>query len=126
MTGAELSALITAVGVSVAGILTAIAALVNARNSAAKVEELRGKLDNELKRREIDRRDIILIGDSLADARSDTAAMALLINQLFNQYREATGKAPDVNIEMLKHMRTIGYITGKLGPLDVEAVRRTS
>ncbi len=35
MSGAELAALITAVGVSIASIMTAIAALINARNNAA-------------------------------------------------------------------------------------------
>jgi hypothetical protein len=71
------------------------------------------------------RTEIVLIGQALSDARYDTAAMALLINQLFDQYKTTTGTAPEVNIEMLRHMRTIGYVTGPLGPLDVEAVKRS-
>ncbi len=138
----EVSGLVTAIGLALAGVISAIAALISARNSAAKVEDLEKRAaaleaalaaektqraaeqHAEDMRREVDRRDIVLIGENLGDARADVAAMALLINQLFDQYKTATGKAPDVNIEMLKHMRTISYITGKLGPLDVEAVRR--
>lgn len=70
------------------------------------------------------RTELNLMGSALSDARYDTAAMALLINQLFDQYKSATGKAPEVNIEMLKHMRTISYVTGPLGPLDVDMVKR--
>ena len=70
------------------------------------------------------RTEIVMIGQALSDARYDTAAMALLINQLFDQYKTATGTAPEVNIEMLRHMRTIGYVTGPLGPLDIDAIKR--
>lgn len=72
------------------------------------------------------RTEIVLIGQALSDARHDTAAMALLINQLFNQYKTATGTAPEVNIEMLRQMRTIGYVTGPLGPLNIDGVKRAS
>jgi hypothetical protein len=46
MTGAELAALITAIGVSLAGILTSIAALMNARNNADKIAALQKDNDH--------------------------------------------------------------------------------
>lgn len=138
MNSADAALLVTALGGSIAAIITAIAAYINARNNAAKVDELEREINevkdqrddfekqlvNEKHMREFTRRDIVLIGEQLQAARSDVAAMALLINQLFNQYQEATGKKPDVDVDMLRQMNTIQYITGKLGPLDVDAVKR--
>jgi hypothetical protein len=57
MTNAELAALITATGAAIGAILMAIAALINARNNAAKVDILQDRIkslekDNEFLRRE--------------------------------------------------------------------------
>jgi hypothetical protein len=130
MNSADVALLITAIGGSCAAIITAIAALRNSNSNAAKAEtseerikKLEDDLADELKRRETDRRNIIVIGEELSNTRYDASALAMLVNQLFNQFKAATGTAPEVDIEMLRHLRTIGYITGQLGPLDVEAVK---
>ncbi len=142
MSGAEIGAFVTALigalGVSVAGILTAIAALRNANYSAAKIRDLetqiadlgkenesrQSEIEEAHKREEFSRRDIVLIGEQLAGTRSDAAKLALLMDQLFRYYKEAVGKDPPIDIRMLEHMREIYYITGPLGPLDVEALKK--
>ena len=53
MSGGEWAALITAIGVSVGAVITAIAALVNARNSAALVEHLRAEMTDQTSQIEI-------------------------------------------------------------------------
>lgn len=135
MSGIEIAAIITAIG----GFITAVGALAigvvrlfdDAKDTKEKIAALQKEIDGY--KNQVDdfdkykirtRTELNLIGSSLGDARYDTAAMALLINQLFDQYKSAIGKPPEVNIEMLKHMRTIGYVTGPLGPLDVEAFKQ--
>lgn len=66
MTGAELAALITAIGVSLAGILTSIAALMNARNNADKIVELqhdndRLRADNDAKSQHNEYQDAVIM-----------------------------------------------------------------
>lgn len=71
------------------------------------------------KEKALNRRNIIWLGESTGGLRSDIAAMGLLINQLFNQFEQATGRKPEVNIEMLKELHTLKYVTGPLGPLEI-------
>src|SRR5512139_868999 len=122
MTIAELALLITTLS-------GAIVALLGVRSNTAKITELQTKLD-EAHEQIIDaqdkqndaRKDIIRIGEQLHEARLDNAIMAEAFNQLFTEFRDVTGHKPAVNLERLKHMRTISYITGPLdsGPLKVQ------
>lgn len=101
-------------------VTSAIVAIINTRTNATAIDELKDELEDAHKQQKNARRDIILIGEQLAVTRQDSAALVILVNQLFNQYEQATGKKPDVNWEMFDQMRTIQYITGPLGPLNVE------
>lgn len=134
MTTTEIALLITAIAGGLGGLITALAALLKTRSESAlngherdelkkRVAELEGQHQKDRVDIERNRTDLIMIGEAWSDTKYDTATMALLINQLFNQYKAATGQAPEVDIEMLRHMRTIGYITGPLGPLDTESVK---
>lgn len=128
MTTAEIVAIIGSLMLIVSTLTGAVVSIVKlfseTKINKEKIAELQKAIDEYKRQQERNRTDVILIGEALADARHDTAAMALLINQLFDQFKDAVGKAPDVNIEMLRQMRTIGYITGPLGPLDVTAARK--
>lgn len=116
---------------ALAGIITSVAAFMNARVSRHEVDEAKGELTQSQQRiaeleahRITDRRDIILIGESLAQARSDNAIMAEAFNQIWSEFTAVTGHKPQANLDMLRRLQTIQYITGKLGPLDVEARKR--
>lgn len=140
MSGAEIAAFITALigalGVSVAGIITAVAALRNSNYSAARLKDLETenavrKAENERlqhealearKREEFFRRDIVLIGEQLVGTRADAAKLALLMDQLFRYYKEAVGKDPPIDIQMLEHMRELYYITGELPKMPAETI----
>jgi hypothetical protein len=135
MASADIALLVTAIGGATAAIITAIAALRNSNYNAARVAEAAAAIDAlerkleqaavEAERQAIaNRNSIIYIGEDLSRNRADNAKLALLVNQLFNQFKEATGKSPDIDLEMLRHLQTLSYITGPLGPLDTEAVRR--
>lgn len=128
-------------GQEIALVIGATAAFVTALGgvliNAHRLDELTKQLESERKQREslereltetrrsaqqqadIARTNIVLLGESMGSVRSDNAKMALLINQLFNQFQQATGRKPDVDINMIKHLRTLEYITGPLGPLEV-------
>jgi len=111
-------------------LLGAVAAVGGVVSNARRIDEL-GKQLAEARREliearrsaqqqnDIARTNIILLGESMGSVRSDNAKMSLLINQLFNQFQEATGRKPDIDIEMIKHLRTLEYVTGPLGPIDV-------
>jgi len=108
--------------------LGAVATVFGVISNARRIDELQKQLDaarrdliearrSAQSQNDIARTNIILLGESMGNVRNDNAKMALLINQLFNQFEEATGRKPDVNIDMLRHMRTIEYITGPLDTL---------
>lgn len=105
--------------------LIGLAALITALSSLFIT--FRKRRDDDQYRREREEHDrrlrteLIILGQNLAALRGDNASLALLVNQLFNQYEQATGRKPDVNFEMLKNLRTLQYVTGKLGPLDLSA-----
>lgn len=120
MSIAELTLLITALS-------GAIVALLNGRTYKHELDETKQKLEEATKRigeleshRIMDRRDIILIGESLAQARADNAIMAKAFNNLWEEFYRVTGRKPEVNLDMLKQLQTVQYITGQLGPLNVE------
>ena len=111
-------------------LLGAVAAVGGVISNARRIDDLQKQLDaarrevsdarrSARSRDDIARANIILLGESMSNVRSDNAKMALLINQLFKQYEAATGHKPDVDIGMIKHLRTLEYITGPLGPLEV-------
>ena len=122
MSIAELALLITTLS-------GALVALFGVRVNSAKIAELQSKLE-EAHKQIIDgqdkqgeaRSDIIQIGEQLHFARLDNAVIAEAFNQLFAEFRDVTGHKPAVNLERLKHMQTIQYITGPLdaGPLQVK------
>jgi hypothetical protein len=131
MTIAELALLITTLSGAIAALIGAIVALVKTRTDSELGRHERDELRKESaeqkaliedlqKNRVTDRRDIILIGESLAQARSDNAIMAEAFNQLWNEFYTVTGHKPQANLEGLKRLQTIRYITGKLGPLNIE------
>src|SRR5512139_2699852 len=120
MSAAELALLITALS-------GAIVALLNARTNKHELDETKDKLDEATKRigeleyhRITDRRDIILIGESLAQARSDNSVIAQAFNALYEEFFQATGRKPSADLNALKKLQTIEYITGRLEPLNVE------
>jgi gas vesicle protein len=141
MDSTQIALLITAICGGIGGLITAIAALLKIRTESAfgahERDELKQQIDAGNREREqlkqelaevkrasqvrddLARTNIILLGESMGGLRNDNAKLALLVNQLFNQFQTATGRRPDVDLEMLKHMRTIEYITGPLGPLEV-------
>lgn len=130
MSGSEIAlilgataALITALG----GVVINAHRLDEITKQLAEAQRVQEKLRQELTeakrsaqaQNDIARTNIVLLGESMGNVRSDNAKMALLINQLFNQFEQATGHKPDVDISMIKHLRTLEYITGPLGPIDV-------
>jgi len=131
MTIAELALLITTLSGAVAALIGASVALMKTRTDSELGKHERDELRQESleQRKQIekleafrvtDRRDIILIGESLAQARSDNAILAEAFNQIWSEFYRATGHRPEANLEALKRLQTLQYITGKLGPLNVE------
>lgn len=122
MTIAELALLITTLS-------GALVALLGVRNNNVRIEELQNKLeqahteiiDAQDKQQEA-RNDIIQIGEQLHYARLDNAVIAEAFNQLFVEFQSVTGHRPAVNLDRLRRMQTIQYITGPLesGPLKVK------
>lgn len=105
--------LITAVG----GV---IINMINIHINKVEIDKLSHALEEALLRRKEDQQSIIWIGEGLSRARADNGSLVLLVNQLFREYEQATGKKPEIDLEMFAHFMTIKYITGKLGPLEVK------
>jgi hypothetical protein len=131
MSVTELALLITTLSGASAALVGAIVALIKTRTDSElgrhERDELRQAAVEQRKQiekleafRVTDRRDIILIGESLAQARSDNAIMAEAFNQIWLEFYQVTGHKPAANLEALKRLQTIQYITGKLAPLNVE------
>jgi hypothetical protein len=111
MSVAELALLITTLS-------GAIVALLNTHTNAAEISKLQASLKSAQEKQEQWRGDLIDVGEQLHQARLDNAIIAEAFNQLFSEFRDVTGHRPKVNLDRLKHMQTIQYITGPLGPLD--------
>jgi hypothetical protein len=113
--------------IGLAAIITAIGSWIfNATRMAAMArsqDEAKRKQDEADRRETLNRKDIILIGEQLAITRIDAAKMALLIDQLYRQYETAIGQPPAVDLDMIRHMRELYYITGPLGPIDTNAAK---
>lgn len=122
MTIAELALLITTLS-------GALVALFGVRTNSAKIGELQKELEqahseivDAQDKQQDARKDIIQIGEQLHYARLDNAIIAEAFNQLFIEFQSVTGHRPAVNLERLRHMQNIQYITGPLesGPLQVK------
>ncbi len=113
MSVAEIALLITT-------LTSAVVALINTRTNTAAIDKLKRDLETANHDQETARKDIILIGESLHQARGDNAVIAEAFNQLFIEFTSVTGHRPSVNLDRLRHMQTIAYITGPLGPLDIK------
>jgi len=116
MTSADVVAMVLALGAGISGIVTAIAALLNVRNNKTELDKALARIDDLELQVETDRKDIILIGESLSQARADNAIVAEAFNQLWNEFYEATGHKPTANLDALRRLQTIQYITGRLQP----------
>ena len=94
--------------------------------------------DNEHKAIEY-REDIIQIGQRMQQERDENTRRLMLVAQdaadkinrvvivlekVIKDFECATGTTPDVDMEALKRLVRIDHVTGPLGPIDVEAVRR--
>jgi hypothetical protein len=112
MSVAELALLITTLS-------GALVALLNTRTNTQAIGKLQEGLKEERHKQETWRNDVLQIGEQLHHARLDNAVLAETVNQLFIEFRDVTGHRPQVNLDRLKHMQTIQYITGPLGPLDL-------
>lgn len=107
--------------IGIAAIITAIGTLLF---NATKLADMNKRLEEYKRRENLNRTDLITLGEQLQTTRSDAAKMALLIDQLFRQYQTAIGKPPDVDLKMIQHMRELYYVTGPLGPIDVQAIKQ--
>lgn len=131
MTTAEMIGLLSGLVLIISTITGSIVAILNTRINASKIDESKRQIekltaDLEYTRKaaqtqnEIARENIILLGESMSNVRSDNAKLALLVNQLFNQYEAAIGHKPDVDFGLLRDMRTLEYITGPLPHLEIK------
>ncbi len=111
MTGTEIALIIG----SLAAFATAIGGILL---NANRMEKLREENKNNRLANAHNRESIIRIGEQLALTRADNAQLALLVNQLFNQYKVATGQDPPIDWDMFDKMMSLKYITGPLGPLN--------
>jgi hypothetical protein len=117
MNGLEIAAIITAIGGFV-GVVGALA--VNAR----RIDVLQQQIDAASEKENVNRRDIIILGENFAAARADTEILAEAFNQIWLEFYTVTGQRPAANMGMLKRLTTLQQsATGRLGPLDVEAIK---
>ena len=117
MNGVELAALITAISGAVCGIG---ALVVNVRSRRAVEADKREREEHDRRLRS----ELVILGEGMAGLRLDNAKLALLVNQLFNQYAAATGKKPEIDFDLLKTLQSVSYITGPLGPLDLSVYKK--
>lgn len=114
MTVAELALLITTLS-------GAIVALLGVRANTAKLSELQEKLKDAKADEQNNRKDIILIGEQLSGTRQDISKLVLLVNQLYIDYQNETGKKPNINWEMFDQFLMVKHVTTPLGPLHLKS-----
>ncbi len=90
-----------------------LVALINSR-----LNRLQAELNEYRARENRIRTDLSLMGQGMSELRSDNSKLVLLVNQLFEQFKEATGQEPKVDLGMVKHMIDLYYVTGQLPKLD--------
>lgn len=113
MTVAELALLITTLS-------GAIVALLGVRANTAKLEELQEKLKEAEHNASENRTSIVLIGEQLSGTRQDISKLVLLVNQLYIDYMNETGKKPNINWEMFDQFLMVKHVTTPLGPLSLK------
>jgi hypothetical protein len=111
MSVAELALLITTLS-------GAIVALLGVRANTGKLSELQDKLKDASHDADNNRKDIILIGEQLSGTRQDISKLVLLVNQLYIDYMNETGKKPNIDWEMFDQFLMVKHITTPLGPLQ--------
>jgi hypothetical protein len=108
-----------------------IVAILNTRTNAAAIAEAKEEIDkltgalvaaqHSLQlQTTLARQNIILLGESTSSLRSDNAKLALVFNQLYNDFERVTGTKPPVDFQLLKEMRNLDYITGPLPHLEIK------
>jgi hypothetical protein len=124
MTAAELAALITAFGVSLAGIMTALAALMNARNNATKISELEhenARLHemNEEKTAHNEYQDAVIMDQQRKIEQ--WAKWGERVGRQMNKMQLQIGAPKQSNDDTLplKLPEEKDWITGPLGPIDL-------
>lgn len=104
MTSGEIAVLVTAVGVSLAAILTSVAALINARNSKDIVERLRAEI-LKLQEHNIDQDRLIFDREvELGQLKRENVVLTEKI-RLWHEWGQTIGRA------MNKMQLMIGYLT---------------
>lgn len=128
MNSGELAALITAIGVSIAGIITSIAALMNARNSATRVDALekenkRLSDENDKKSFHNEMQDQVImdqvhkIGQWQAWGERIGRKMNIMELQI-GAYQQR--KQSNEDTQPIKMPKDKDWITGRLGPIDIK------
>lgn len=131
MTTAEMIGLLSGLVLIISTITGSIVAVLNTRINAVKIDESKRQIekltaDLEYTRKaaqtqnEIARENIILLGESMSNVRSDNAKLALVFNQLYNDFERVTGSKPPIDLQLLRDMRTLEYITGPLPHIEVK------
>ncbi len=100
----EAIGLLSGVVLLITTITSSIVAILNTRTNTAaiaasdrKIEQLQRALADAQAGRQIDRTNIILLGESTASLRTDNAKLALAFNQLYNDFEHVTGSKPPVD-----------------------------
>lgn len=130
MSGAELGLIIGAL----AAFVTSIASLIGSRSNGAKVDMLQEEIKAERSEREkataenallredleVNRRDIISLGEHYSGMSKDVGILVLLVNKLYMDYNKDTGHKPDIDWSVLDRALTIQHKTSPLGPLEIK------
>lgn len=130
MSGAELGLIIGAL----AAFVTSIASLIGSRSNGAKVDMLQEEIkearierekataENAILREdlEVNRRDIISLGEHYSGMSKDVGILVVLVNKLYMDYNKDTGHKPDIDWSVLDRALTIQHKTSPLGPLEIK------
>lgn len=76
----------------------------------------------EAERKENARRMAIIVSDGNAKIQK----VVIVLEKVLTDLEAATGTKPDIDLDALKRLVVIDSVTGQLGSLDVEAVKRYS
>lgn len=110
-------------GLEIAAVITAIGSIVGLFINARKLDETLTRISESERREDLNRRDIVLLGEQYSMTRTDNEIIAAAFNQLWLEIYQMTGQRPKANLDMLNRLTTIRQSqTGRLGPLDEEAL----
>lgn len=120
MTGTEIALIIG----SLAAFVTAIGGVFYSTRRLDQVIEENKRIDaeNDELRAEIEnnRRDIISLGEHYAGMSKDMGTLVILVNKLYNDYKQDTGRSPDIDWAVLDRALTIQHKTNPLGPVQIK------